>query len=181
MAKPEEIGRGIVFLASPASSYTTGTNLVIDGALTRGVQLREASEPGPIAGNVALRKACANRDCHRERSEAIQGNVGRARLCIVRRRALAMTIPSERQRAQTRLDSTPHQQKEASVGPRASTDPQTPQRRIDSHFWNQRRGGGSSSRDLYVLAPCPHPALRATFSRREKGSTCALSPCEWAG
>lgn len=39
MATPEEIGRGIVFLASPASSYTSGTNLVIDGALTRGVQL----------------------------------------------------------------------------------------------------------------------------------------------
>jgi 3-oxoacyl-[acyl-carrier protein] reductase len=39
MARPEEIGRGIVFLASPASSFTTGTNLVIDGALTRGVQL----------------------------------------------------------------------------------------------------------------------------------------------
>jgi 3-oxoacyl-[acyl-carrier protein] reductase len=39
MATPEEIGRGIVFLASPASSFTTGTNLVIDGALTRGVQL----------------------------------------------------------------------------------------------------------------------------------------------
>ncbi|QIG52227.1 SDR family oxidoreductase [Nordella sp. HKS 07] len=39
MAKPEEIGRGIVFLASPVSSFTTGTNLVIDGALTRGVQL----------------------------------------------------------------------------------------------------------------------------------------------
>ena len=39
MAKPEEIARGIVFLASPASSFTTGTNLVIDGALTRGVQL----------------------------------------------------------------------------------------------------------------------------------------------
>lgn len=38
MAKPEEIARGIVFLASPASSFTTGTNLVIDGALTRGVQ-----------------------------------------------------------------------------------------------------------------------------------------------
>jgi 3-oxoacyl-[acyl-carrier protein] reductase len=38
MAKPDEIGRGIVFLASPASSFTTGTNLVIDGALTRGVQ-----------------------------------------------------------------------------------------------------------------------------------------------
>jgi 3-oxoacyl-[acyl-carrier protein] reductase len=39
MAKPEEIGRGIVFLASPASSFTTGTNLVIDGALTKGIQL----------------------------------------------------------------------------------------------------------------------------------------------
>ena len=39
MATPEEIGRGIVFLASPASGFTTGTKLVIDGALTRGVQL----------------------------------------------------------------------------------------------------------------------------------------------
>ena len=39
MATPEEVGRGIVFLASPASGFTTGTNLVIDGALTRGVQL----------------------------------------------------------------------------------------------------------------------------------------------
>jgi 3-oxoacyl-[acyl-carrier protein] reductase len=38
MAKPEEIGRAIVFLASPASSFTMGTNLVIDGALTKGVQ-----------------------------------------------------------------------------------------------------------------------------------------------
>ena len=39
MATPEEIGKGIVFLASPASSFTMGTNLVIDGALTKGVQL----------------------------------------------------------------------------------------------------------------------------------------------
>ena len=39
MATAEEVARGIVFLASPASSFTTGTNLVIDGALTRGVQL----------------------------------------------------------------------------------------------------------------------------------------------
>jgi 3-oxoacyl-[acyl-carrier protein] reductase len=39
MATPEEVGRGIVFLASPASSFTSGTNLVIDGALTRGVQI----------------------------------------------------------------------------------------------------------------------------------------------
>ncbi|WP_295312085.1 SDR family oxidoreductase [Roseobacter sp.] len=39
MASPEEIARGVVFLASPASAFTTGTNLVIDGALTKGVQL----------------------------------------------------------------------------------------------------------------------------------------------
>ena len=38
MGTPEEVARGVVFLASPASSYTTGTNLVIDGALTKGVQ-----------------------------------------------------------------------------------------------------------------------------------------------
>ena len=38
MATAEEVARGIVFLASPASSFTSGTNLVIDGALTRGVQ-----------------------------------------------------------------------------------------------------------------------------------------------
>jgi 3-oxoacyl-[acyl-carrier protein] reductase len=39
MATAEEIARGVVFLASPASSFTMGTNLVIDGAMTRGVQL----------------------------------------------------------------------------------------------------------------------------------------------
>lgn len=39
MAKPEEIAKAVVFLASPGSSFTTGTNLVVDGALTRGVQL----------------------------------------------------------------------------------------------------------------------------------------------
>jgi 3-oxoacyl-[acyl-carrier protein] reductase len=39
MATAEEIARGIVFLASPASSFTMGTNLVIDGALTKGVQI----------------------------------------------------------------------------------------------------------------------------------------------
>jgi 3-oxoacyl-[acyl-carrier protein] reductase len=38
MGKPEEIARGVVFLASPAASFITGTNLVVDGALTRGVQ-----------------------------------------------------------------------------------------------------------------------------------------------
>jgi 3-oxoacyl-[acyl-carrier protein] reductase len=38
MAKPEEIARAVVFLAGPAASFITGTNLVVDGALTRGVQ-----------------------------------------------------------------------------------------------------------------------------------------------
>ncbi len=38
MGKPEEVARGVVFLASPAASFITGTNLVVDGALTRGVQ-----------------------------------------------------------------------------------------------------------------------------------------------
>jgi len=38
MGKPEEMAAGVVFLASPVSSFTTGTNLVIDGALTRGIQ-----------------------------------------------------------------------------------------------------------------------------------------------
>lgn len=39
MAKPEEIANGVVFLASERASFISGTNLVIDGALTRGVQL----------------------------------------------------------------------------------------------------------------------------------------------
>jgi 3-oxoacyl-[acyl-carrier protein] reductase len=38
MGRPEEMARGVVFLASPAASFITGTNLVVDGALTRGVQ-----------------------------------------------------------------------------------------------------------------------------------------------
>ena len=39
MGRPEEVARAAVFLASPAASFVTGTNLVVDGALTRGVQL----------------------------------------------------------------------------------------------------------------------------------------------
>ncbi|TQN42418.1 NAD(P)-dependent dehydrogenase (short-subunit alcohol dehydrogenase family) [Blastococcus colisei] len=39
MGTPEEMARAVAFLASPVSSFTTGTNLVVDGALTRGIQL----------------------------------------------------------------------------------------------------------------------------------------------
>ncbi|MDH6237994.1 NAD(P)-dependent dehydrogenase (short-subunit alcohol dehydrogenase family) [Cryobacterium sp. CG_9.6] len=38
MGTAQEIASGVVFLSSPVSSRTTGTNLLIDGALTRGIQ-----------------------------------------------------------------------------------------------------------------------------------------------
>lgn len=38
MGTPQEMANAVVFLASPAASFITGTNLVVDGALTRGVQ-----------------------------------------------------------------------------------------------------------------------------------------------
>jgi len=38
MGTPQEMAAAAVFLASPVSSFTTGTNLVVDGALTRGMQ-----------------------------------------------------------------------------------------------------------------------------------------------
>jgi 3-oxoacyl-[acyl-carrier protein] reductase len=39
MGTAQEMANAVAFLASPASSFTSGTNLVVDGALTRGVQL----------------------------------------------------------------------------------------------------------------------------------------------
>lgn len=38
MGTPEQVARAVVFLASPAANFITGTNLLVDGALTRGVQ-----------------------------------------------------------------------------------------------------------------------------------------------
>jgi 3-oxoacyl-[acyl-carrier protein] reductase len=38
MATPQEVANAVVFLSSSAASFITGTNLVVDGALTRGVQ-----------------------------------------------------------------------------------------------------------------------------------------------
>ncbi|MFW6850178.1 SDR family NAD(P)-dependent oxidoreductase [Burkholderia gladioli] len=38
MGRPEEVAKAAVFLASRAAGFTTGTNLLVDGGLTRGVQ-----------------------------------------------------------------------------------------------------------------------------------------------
>ena len=39
MGTPEHVAAPVVFLASPVASRVSGTNLVVDGALTRGIQL----------------------------------------------------------------------------------------------------------------------------------------------
>jgi NAD(P)-dependent dehydrogenase (short-subunit alcohol dehydrogenase family) len=39
MGTPQEVAAAVVFLASPVASRISGTNLAVDGALPRGVQL----------------------------------------------------------------------------------------------------------------------------------------------
>jgi NAD(P)-dependent dehydrogenase (short-subunit alcohol dehydrogenase family) len=39
MGTPEEVAAPVVFLASSLARRISGTNLVVDGALTRGIQL----------------------------------------------------------------------------------------------------------------------------------------------
>jgi NAD(P)-dependent dehydrogenase (short-subunit alcohol dehydrogenase family) len=39
MGTPQEMANAVVFLSSPRASFISGTNLVADGALTRGIQL----------------------------------------------------------------------------------------------------------------------------------------------
>jgi len=38
MGRPEEVARAAVFLASPAASFISGTNLIVDGAITNRIQ-----------------------------------------------------------------------------------------------------------------------------------------------
>jgi 3-oxoacyl-[acyl-carrier protein] reductase len=39
MGTPEEMARAVLFLSSPASAFTTGSHLLVDGALSHGIQL----------------------------------------------------------------------------------------------------------------------------------------------
>lgn len=39
MGRPAEVARAVAFLASPAASFISGTNLLVDGAITDGVQM----------------------------------------------------------------------------------------------------------------------------------------------
>jgi 3-oxoacyl-[acyl-carrier protein] reductase len=39
MGRPEEMARAVIFLSSPVSAFTTGAHLLVDGALSHGIQL----------------------------------------------------------------------------------------------------------------------------------------------
>jgi 3-oxoacyl-[acyl-carrier protein] reductase len=39
MGLPEEMAKAVVFLSSPVSAFTTGAHLLVDGALSHGIQL----------------------------------------------------------------------------------------------------------------------------------------------
>lgn len=50
LGQPEEVASAVAFLASPASSYITGQELTIDGALTNRFPLRVPNAPPHAAG-----------------------------------------------------------------------------------------------------------------------------------
>ena len=53
MGTPEEVANAVVFLTSPRASFITGTNLIIDGALTSACSFRVLAAPVVIARSTA--------------------------------------------------------------------------------------------------------------------------------
>ena len=48
MGTPQEMAIAVVFMASPAARFVTGTNLVVDGASTKGVQFLGTQKRGIV-------------------------------------------------------------------------------------------------------------------------------------